>query len=269
MSGGLKAFLQKIFLYGASVLSIYAAALYLIQDRLLYHPDRFYDLPEGNLAVFSEISIKVQDGTDVLAWYAKGDVRQPAILFFHGNAAQVAKFAPWLLPFVERGYGVLMMEYRGFGKAQGKTDQKYFYADGLTAFDWLQKQGYKRIAVYGYSLGTSVATYVAANRPANQLILTAPFASMRRLVAEKPVPLARFVLRNGYESDYWIEKAKAPILIVHGKNDRLIPYHHAERLFKRAKVQDKTLKIVNGESHASIFLNGANVPVILNWLAER
>lgn len=268
MSGGLKAFLQKIFLYGAAVLSIYAAALYLIQDRLLYHPDRFYDLPEGNLVVFQEVSFKAVDGSDILGWYVQGEATKPVILFFHGNAAQVAKFAPWLLPFVERGYGVLMMEYRGFGKVSGQKDQKYFYADGLAAFDWLKIQGYSKIIVYGYSLGTAVATYVAANRSADKLILTAPFSSMRRLVAEKPVPLARFVLRNGYESDYWIEKVKAPILIVHGKNDRLIPYKHSERLFYNAKVKDKTLQLVDGESHGSIFFSGTNLPIIFEWLAR-
>lgn len=263
----LKLFLIKFSLYSFVVIGIYAAVLYMIQDKLLYYPDHFYEPPEGNLSVFREVSFKAEDGSNIFGWYAQGEAAKPAILFFHGNAAQISKFAPLLLPFTEKGYSVLMMEYRGFGKVRGKTDQKYFYADGLRAFDWLKTQGHSKIIVYGYSLGSSVATYVAANRSADKLFLTAPFSSMRRLVAEKPVPLARFLLRNSYESDYWIQKILAPLLIIHGKKDRLIPYKHSERLFERAQVKDKTLKLIEGESHGSIFFSGTNLPIIFDWLA--
>lgn len=248
---------------------IYSITLYLIQDKLIYHPHKSYIAPSGQLSVFEEKIVNASDETPILIWRAKAKNDKPAILFFHGNAGQIATFAPHLLIFIKHGYPVIMMEYRGFGAMKAKGGQDKFFSDSLAVFDWLKQQGYKKIIVYGYSLGTAMAVNVARYRKVDGLILTAPFSSMRNLVGEKPIPLARFLLKDHYDSLKKIKDIQTPTLIIHGKKDKLIPYHHSKILYDAAASSKKSLIFLENENHNSVFFTEANVPVILDWLKEN
>lgn len=272
-----KALLTKNIKSGIFIISVFVVVLtavfpvilYSIQEMLLYHPDKNHITPQDALSVFKEETIRADGQHPLRVWYAPQDKNHPAILFFHGNSGQNAKFAPHLLPFIARGYAVLMMEYRGFGGTDGALSQKNAYADSLIAFDWLKNQGYEKIIVYGYSLGTSVAVNVAAHQKADNLILTAPFHSMRLLVSEKPIPAAKLVLKDSYDSASLIKTITIPTLIIHGKNDLLIPYHHAEMLFADSPAADKTLKLIDHASHRSVFFAEMNLPIIFDWLDKH
>ena len=131
----------------AACVVIYGVVLYHIQDRLLYYPNAHHVTPQGQLDVFSENIIPATDGTPIMTWYYAGNKDKPAILFFHGNAGQIAQFSPQMLPFTAQDYTVLIMEYRGFGGAAGKVGQQNFYADALTVFDCLKRQIYPKIII--------------------------------------------------------------------------------------------------------------------------
>lgn len=256
----------KILLFAAVVCLVYTVVLYNIQRSLIFVPFKKYEAPQSP---FVENVITMKDGTEVMTWYAEGDKQKPAFLFFHGNAFQLAYYTEPLYPLIERGYGVLMMEYRNFGNTKGTTLQKDIFSDAAETFDWLKRQGYPEIIVYGYSYGTSVASGLTSIRSVDKLILTAPFSSLHKLVKEKPVPLAGWLLKDHYPSEEYIAQYHNPLLIIHGTKDRLIPYHHGQRMYDMAASEDKKLILLDNVSHQHIYFDKLNVPAILEWLDEH
>lgn len=242
----------------------------MLQDKLIFYPHEYYQSPEAaKLPQFKEVYISADDGTKLRLWHSAGDKEKPAILYFHGNAFQNAFFAPYLKPFANAGYSVTMMEYRGFGKTDGHLNQGTVFQDAASAFDWLQKQNYPQIIIYGYSFGCAVSLGLSTLRTPDKIILTAPFASLIRLVKEKPVPLAGLVLRDHYPSEEFIKNYHNPLLIIHGAKDRLIPYHHSEILYENSSSADKTLILLPEETHQTVFMGEKNQPAIFKWLERE
>lgn len=259
----------KLFLLCFAIFAVYLGVLYFIQNDLLFYPSKVYKAPaDVSVPDFAENILKASDGTDIMTWYYQGDENKPAVLFLHGNAGQIATFAPSLYPIAKEGYSVLMMEYRGFGNTQGSISQKTVVQDAALAFDWLKNRGYSTVVVYGYSFGTAFSCALTDVRDVDGLILTAPFSALDKLVSEKPVPFAKLVLKDRYHSVDYLRKYKAPLLIIHGKKDRLIPYHHAQILFDNALSQEKQIKLLDGETHRSVLFEGKNIPFILDFLKE-
>lgn len=257
----------KILLFAIISTAIYVCVLYTIQRNLIFVPFHNYIAPsQTENSPFVENVLQMKDGTEVMTWYAEGDAQKPAILFFHGNAFQLAAYAEQLYPFAARGYTVLMMEYRNFGNTKGETRQQDIFSDAAETYDWLKAKGYPEIVVYGYSYGTSVAAGLTSLRPVDKLILTAPFSSLLRLVKEKPVPFAGLVLSDKYPSEDYMRNYRNPLLIVHGTADRLIPIHHGQAMYEAAASKDKTFVPLEGVSHKPIYFENLNQPAIFEWL---
>lgn len=249
------------------LLAYYLTGLYFLQNDLIFYPARHYTSPQqADMPEFTEHYITAADGTNIRTWFAQGKPEYPVIIFFHGNAWQIASFAPYIRSLVSEGYGLLMAEYRGFAGTEGKISQHAMYADAATVYDWIKARGYKQIFVMGYSFGCAASIGLAHQRPVSGLVLIAPFASLKSLVASKPVPFASLVLKDPYPSEDYIKTYNAPLLIIHGKRDRLIPYINAERLYNAATVADKTLVLTPDDNHVSVFLEQKHLPFITNWL---
>ena len=262
--------LLKICSFAAIVIFIYIFALYNLQDNFIFYPNKYYISPQqADTPVFQENIIIADDGNKIMTWYAQGQKNKPAILFFHGNAFQISAFAEQLRPLINAGYTVLAMEYRGFGNTLGDTRQERIFADAAIVFDWLKAQEYPEIIVYGYSYGCAVSLGLTTLRKPNRLILTAPFASLIRLVKEKPVPFAAIVLKDHYPSEQYITSLNIPLLIIHGRKDKLIPYHHSQILYDNAASPKKNLVLLDNVTHHSIYFSYYNMPIILNWLQEN
>ena len=257
----------KIILFFFVVFAIYLGVLYFIQDDLLFYPDKQYKTPaDVSMPQFVENPLKASDGTDIMTWYHEGNKDKPAILFLHGNGGQIAAFASPLRPILNAGYSVLMIEYRGFGNVLGSISKETVMQDGAMAFDWLKDQGYSKIIVYGYSFGTAFACALTDIRQADGLILTDPFSSLSKIVSEKPLLFAKFILKDEFMSVDYIKKYTAPLLIIHGKADTLIPYQHAQELYDNAASKEKQIELLENETHVSVFFEQKNVPAILKFL---
>ena len=257
----------RVLFFISYVVFVYLLILYTIQDDLIYHPDKKYVSPkELGLTEFIEMPLKARDGTILTTWYAKRNPRKPVLLFFHGNMGQNARFAAPLLPLIQNGYSVMMMEYRGFAKSKGKINQETMYADAAVAYDYLRNQGYAQVIAVGYSMGCAAAIGLADRRQINGLVLLAPFESLERMAIEVPIPFARYILRDRYPSDEYIQGVYVPLLIFHGQKDPVIPYTHAERLYRLAGSKNKRLILTPNDDHASLFFSGEAISKIINWL---
>lgn len=254
----------------ATLALIYPFVLYCGQKHLYLFPDMGYVSPQDmGETVFEEKPFLAVDGMRIMGWYAKGNSDKPAILFFHGNSGQIAKFAPLMKPYIDNGYTVFMSEYRGFGGTTGVFTQDTLYSDALAAFDFLHTTlGHQDIIVYGYSMGTAAASFAAVNRPALGLVLAAPFYSLKKVAGEQNIPLATIALKYELPSYKFIKNYHNPLLIIHGEDDTLIRPRHGKDLFELCPSKEKELKLIPEQSHNALFFKNKGHKAVLKWLNE-
>src|SRR6516162_5213219 len=225
---------------GFAVVS-YAAlvgGLYLFQRQLLYFPDRarpeLFGLEQLGVR---EVRLSTEDGLSLLSWYLPPRPGQPVIAYFHGNGGHIGYRVERLLRFARQGFGVLMLEYRGYGGNPGMPSEAGFYADGRAALGFLDRERVapNRLVLYGESLGSGVAVELAAQHQIAALILEAPPTSVAEVAqCHFPfVPAARLVT-DRFDSLSRIAKVRAPILVLHGERDRVVPVRFGRALFDAA-----------------------------------
>ena len=219
--------------YGALV-----GGLYIFQRQLLYLPDRTRPELLGleKLGV-REVTLSTEDGLSLLSWYLPGRPGRPIIVYLHGNGGHIGYRAERLLRLAREGYGVLMAEYRGYGGNPGTPSEAGFYADGRAALGFLDRERVapNRLVLYGESLGSGVAVELAAQHQIAALILEAPPTSVAEVAqCHFPfVPAARLVT-DRFDSLSRIAKVRAPILVLHGERDRVVPVRYGRALLDAA-----------------------------------
>jgi fermentation-respiration switch protein FrsA (DUF1100 family) len=212
--------------------------LFLFQRQLIYFPDKTRPELAGleQLGV-REIVLATEDGLSLLSWYLPGHPGRPVILYFHGNGGHLGHRVERLLRFAREGYGVLMLEYRGYGGNPGTPTENGFYTDARAALGFLEHEGVaaNRLVLYGESLGSGVAVELAAQHDVAGVILEAPFTSVAEVAqCHFPyIPAARLVI-DRFDSRSRIGKVRAPILVLHGERDRVVPVRFGRALFEAA-----------------------------------
>lgn len=228
------------------------AFMYVYQRNLQYHPQHHDRSPqEMGLVGVERLVLNTKDGENIIAWYAAPPSGRPTVLYVHGNAGEVWHRHERVAYFQDRQFGFLAVEYRGFGASTGAPSELGFVADATAAYDWLIGKGVqpKDIAVIGESIGTGVAVQLAAKNEIKALALESPYSSAVEVGAEVywflPV---RWLMKDPFRSADYIKSVKAPLLIIHGKQDRLIPFTQGEKLFAAAN-EPKTFVDVPDAGH--------------------
>jgi uncharacterized protein len=216
------------------LVALYAAAcllLFLLRDRVIF-PVRGqptgtpveHGMPDGQ-----KVTIVTRDGQRLAAWYLPPrDTRTPAgaVLWFHGNAEWVSGFA-WLVRALRPAHaGMLVVEYRGYGSSTGRATVAGISRDALTVWDWLAGRpevDAARIVVYGRSIGSGPALHVAATRPVAGVILESAFTSLRALARRHYPVFPSALAGSGFDNLAAIARVNAPVLLVAGERDRLVP----------------------------------------------
>lgn len=257
-----------------SVLAVYGVlvgGLYVFQRHLLYFPGG--GRPElGGLAALGvrEITLRTADGLSLLSWYLPPRDGRPVIAYFHGNGGHIGYRAERLRQFARDGYGVLMAEYRGYGGNPGTPSETGLVADGAAALDFLGGEGItpNRLVVYGESLGSGVAVALAAQREVASLILEAPFTSVAEVAQHHYsfIPASALV-RDRFDSLARIAEVRAPILVLHGERDRVVPLRFGRALFD-AVPEPKELWLAREAGHEDLVRYGA-FEAVLDFLQRR
>lgn len=226
--------------------------LYVLQTRLIFYPGRLSPSFRFNGSGFGEeIVLETADGERISALYFPG-TRAEVILYFHGNAGDLSGWQFVAEDFTVSGYGVLIIDYRGYGKSSGTITERGLYHDADAAYDFLIHNKQVRpdnIIVYGRSIGTGVAVELASKRPIRGLVLEAPYTSFAALANEKlPFFFPSLYLRYRFDNLRKINEVKSPVIFIHGTEDTLIPPVHSEKLFSTFKGK-KEMIVINGGSH--------------------
>ncbi|MEO9890979.1 alpha/beta fold hydrolase [Aurantibacter sp.] len=223
---------------------------YFLQERLIFKPEK---LPEDfefqyTNQVFDEYNIEVDDGVNLNGVHFK--VREPKgiVLYLKGNSRSLKGWGKFAIDFTRHGFDVLMIDYRGFGKSTGMRTEEGIKKDLQYAYDELKKQvEEKYIVLYGRSLGSGFAAKLASTNNPRMLILDAPYYSMRH-IAKKYMPIMpmSLLLRFPIKTYRWIEYVKCPIKIIHGTNDKLIPFKTSIKLSKINAKRTRLYTIIDG-----------------------
>ncbi|MFN0219007.1 MAG: alpha/beta hydrolase [Hyphomicrobium sp.] len=243
--------------------ALYAAAviiMYVAQRAFLYFPDAERVAPAAvNLPTVKELWIAAPDGEKVLVWYGKAKPGQPTLLYFHGNGGSLAIRDVRIRRYMALGRGVFMMSYRGYSGSTGKPSEAANVADAKRAYDALIAEGVAPddMIIYGESLGTGVAVQVAAEKKARGVILDSPFTSIAERASQLyPWLPVKWLLQDRYDSRSYIAKVRAPLLIVHGELDRVVPAQMGRELFVLAN-EPKQIAIIPGAGHEDHYLHGS------------
>ncbi len=227
--------------------------LYLGQEEIVFQPET---LPQDHAYTFDfpfEEHWLHRPGAPALnaVWAlpespAKG---RGVLLYFHGNRDHLGRWGHELAPFVERGYAALAIDYRGYGKSEGQPSEAGLYQDGLLAYQWALEQGYapEDIVLYGRSLGSGVASFVASRVPARLLMLETPYNSIEGAIESRMAGLALpFPVAAQFPNEEFLKQVDEPVLIFHGTNDAVVPYASARRLQESLKPGDRFFTLEGG-----------------------
>jgi len=201
------------------------------------------------------VSIPTGDNKVLHAWYAPSSQGKPTIIYYRGNTGSFTREHERFSQFMADGYGFLSLDYRGFPGSPGVLNQTNILQDALAAFDWVAARD-QNILLWGRSLGSGVATYVASQRDALALALETPYTATVDVALERyPFLLVDMVMEDKFPSREWIKKVEEPLFVGHGTNDQVISVGNGERLFAMAP-NAQTLWIYEGGNHDSLWADG-------------
>lgn len=249
--------------------------VFFFPELVFYNPDKTkpnLSYAKSVIPSLHEVSYKTADGRDIYAWYATPKNPQKAVIFFHGNSYNIYYHIPRVLPFLKAGYTVILPEYEGFGGIEGTPSQRNMEDNMRATIKFLNDKGVqnKDIVLYGHSLGTYMATYVAAKLAGDEkfdaLILESPFTSLTDVadIASYGLFPVKVVVRDKYNSYDLIDKIGTRLMIAHGTEDPTVPYELGVKLFEKATGQ-KRFYGVKGANHRNLPENGF-LDEALKWL---
>lgn len=249
----------KFILVVAAFYALLVVAVYFMQGGMLYLadvPGRALTMTPADVGMdYQEVSIETTDGVILHGWFIAG--RSPrALLFFHGNAGNISHRLDSIRQFHELGLSVLIIDYRGYGQSEGRTTEKGIYRDAEAAWRYLTEHrglAGSDIVVFGRSLGASVASRLAAEHQPLALIVESSFTSVPDIARELyPWLPARWLSRLKHATRDYIQDVSCPVLVVHSRDDEIIPFHHGEEIFESAN-EPRTLLAIHG-THNDAFL---------------
>ena len=222
-----------------------------LTDRAVFFPMRY---PEGDWDVQNRIGaedrwLRAADGVRVHSWWIAAKGSPLATVFVHGNAGNITHRALHARAITKAGSSVLLLDYRGYGKSEGHPSEAGVYADANAAYDSVIAAGYPpaRIILHGESLGTAVAVDVAIRKKCGGVILEAPLESARKM-AGAVLPLLGPLIARGFDTKSKIGHLSAPLLIIHGDRDEVVPYLQGQAVFNAAP-EPKSFWTVHGAHH--------------------
>jgi uncharacterized protein len=235
------------------------AVLYATQRSLMYFPETTHTAPtQAGLPEAEEVALTASDGVVITVWHVAPKIDKPVILYFHGNGGALRYRVDRFKKLIADGVGLVALEYRGFGGNRGSPSERGLVADAEAAYAFAAAHyPSKQIVAWGESLGSGVAVAIAAEKPVGRVILEAPFTSAAAVAAVRywymPV---RLLMKDQFRSDERIAKVTAPLLILHGLHDQIVPYSMGEQLFDLANKPKHIVKFLDG-GHEDLDANGA------------
>lgn len=233
-----------------------------IVNHLVFYPDTENVLAENRLPHgIEEFYLTTEDGVKIHSLYLPLTDSDKVLIYFHGNAGNIYHRISDLNRLRAFGINVVGVSYRGYGKSEGKPSEEGIYWDGQAVFNYVANEmGFSQnnIIIMGRSIGTAAAINTAQYRSIAGLILVTPLSSAKAQAEVMAMGMMVFLAGNAFDNLSKIENVKAPLLVVHGTNDQVIPYALGKQLFDRYRGDKRFIKIV-GAGHNDIQYSHADI----------
>jgi fermentation-respiration switch protein FrsA (DUF1100 family) len=254
----------KFLIIVAACYGLLVAFVYLMQGRMLYLanlPGRELTATPADIDVeYEDVSIETVDGVTLHGWFIPGSSKR-VVLFFHGNAGNISHRLESIRQFLRLGLSVFIVDYRGYGQSGGKTTEKGIYRDADAAWRYLTgERGISPgdIVIFGRSMGASAAAKLAAKQEPLALIVESSFTSVPDIAQEiYPWLPARWLSHLRHAARDYVRDVSVPVLIVHSRDDEIVPFHHGEAIFEAAH-EPKSLVVLRGGHNDAYVRDEAN-----------
>jgi fermentation-respiration switch protein FrsA (DUF1100 family) len=239
----------------ASASAGYCQGLADIEKKLLFFPSKpLIGTPADIGLAFDEVSLEAADKGKLHAWWVPCDRARGTLILSHGNGGNISHRMEKLKIFHDLGLSVLLYDYRGYGKSQGKPSETGVYADAQAAYDFVvndKKIPALQIISCGESLGGSIAARLASKNSVGLLILDSSFSSLKD-IAKVHYPLVQWLVQSKFDTLGAVRSVKAPVLVLHSRNDEVVPFAQGKRLFDAANPPKEFVELTG--DHNSGFL---------------
>lgn len=243
-------------------LVLFVVLVRAFENRLIFFPPRYpegFASPEAFGLHPQEIWLTASDGVKLNAYFLAAPDSPKVLLWFHGNAENIGMGLDHLAMLGRLGVNVMELDYRGYGKSEGSPNEAGVYRDADAAYLYLtatKNFNPKNIYLYGHSLGGAVAVDLASRREVGGLIVESSFTSVPDMARHVyRVPFARYLPRSRFDSLAKIARVKAPVLVIHGTRDGVIPFEMGRRLYEEAR-EPKAFLPIEGAEHDDPYVVG-------------
>jgi len=238
----------SVFVLGLAVSLFVYYFIYLKQEKAMFFPEKLPSDYQFNFAQdFQEIFVETKDGNKLNGLLFKSKESKGLIFYLHGNGGSLRSWGEISPYYIELGFDLFILDYRGYGKSEGQiSSESQFYSDVQTAFDEISKPyKEKAIIILGYSIGTGPAAWLASQNSADLLILQAPYYSIKDLKNQWYPIIPDFFIKYKFETFHHLAKVKAPVVIIHGERDEIISYQSSVKLQQHFKKGDSLFPLKN------------------------
>lgn len=226
--------------------------LYFLQEKLIFLPsklpaDYIFSFDES----FEEFYISTDDGAKLNALHFKNKNPHGVILYFHGNAGDLSRWGQEVQFLVKLQYDVVVMDYRTYGKSTGTLSESALLKDARLFYDYVASQySEQEVIIYGRSLGSAMASYLAATVSPSLLILETPFYSLLDVAQNRfPILPVNSLLKYQFKSHQYLQEAHCPIVIFHGDKDGVVPLASAKKLYQSLDGKNVKFIVIEGGEH--------------------
>ncbi len=231
--------------------------LFVFQSHYVYYPESTMVVDPSDIGLdFEDASFRTEDGIKLFGWFIPVQKSRGVVLFCHGNAGNISHRLESIQIFHQLGLDVFIFDYRGYGQSEGKPSEQGTYQDAEAAWWYLTEERQVLpgdIIVFGRSLGGAVAAWLAQNHTPGALILESTFTSLGDIAAKfYPFLPVRLLLRFQYTTADYLRQVNCPVLIIHSRNDELMPFDHGIRLFETANEPKRFLEIYGSHNEGFI-----------------
>ena len=248
---------SKYVIYSFSLIgfySIFVSFLYSVQKKIIFRPD---PLEQGHVykfdRAFEEFNLEHSNGEKINTLFFPAEESKGLVIYFHGNSKNLQHWGKYLPDVIDRGFDIVAIDYRGYGKSDGDVSESNMYEDGLLVYNWAKKNHPdKKIILWGRSLGTAIASHLSKDKTAEKLILETPFYNMPELVKTRfPLLLIPVELKYKFPNNTNIENNNITTYIIQGTKDNIVPFKSAQKLQRILETDDHFFTI-KGAGHKNL-----------------
>jgi len=246
----------SVIVMAVAAYAVVVLALFVVQSRLIFFPDMpsraLGPGPDSIGLAYEPVEIITEDDIKLHAWYLPAQAPRGVVLFFHGNAGNISHRLDSLRIFNALNLDTLIFDYRGYGRSDGKISEQGSYRDGEAAWRHLTEvRGFAaaETVIFGRSLGAAIAAYVASRHKPGALILESGFVSVPDMAAALyPWLPARRLARIKFPAGEYLQTVSCPVLIVHSRDDEIIPFDQGQKLFELSSEPKQFLELRGGHN---------------------